>query len=166
MIYLLDADTLIRADSTYYPLNRFPVFWEWLLYNGNEGIVKIPIEQYEEIIAGNSELVDWLKDQETKEALLFNEEADPALVTLVTEEGYASDLDETEQEKVGRDPFLIAYGYADTASRSVVTFEVSATSKKRANRKIPDICESLGIQCSTLFDLIEVLDFTTSWSPE
>jgi hypothetical protein len=27
LLYLLDADTLIRADNLYYPLARFPVFW-------------------------------------------------------------------------------------------------------------------------------------------
>ena len=69
MIYLLDADTLIRADSTYYPLQRFPVFWDWLRYNGTAGMVKVPLEQYEEVVAGHGDLVDWLKDDETKKAL-------------------------------------------------------------------------------------------------
>ena len=63
MIYLFDADTLIRADRTYYPLKRFPVFWEWLHYNGNISNIKIPIEQYEEIVVGRGGLVDWLKDK-------------------------------------------------------------------------------------------------------
>ena len=166
MIYLLDADTLIRADGTYYPLNRFPVFWEWLQHNGNAGVIKIPVEQFEEIIVGKGDLVDWLKDEETKKALLFAEEADPRLVSKVTENGYAPDLDESEQEKVGRDPFLISYGYADRKNRFVVTFEVSSPKRQRANRKIPDVCADLGVGCGTLFDLIEALDFTTNWKPE
>jgi len=107
-----------------------------------------------------------MPDEETKEALLFNEEANPAVVTEVTEKGYASDLDEAEQEEVGRDPFLIAYGYADVGGYFIVTFEISAPSKQRANRKIPDICKELGIDCGTLFDVIEALDFTTDWKPE
>lgn len=165
MIYLLDADTLIRADSTYYPLKRFPIFWEWLRHNGTAGFVKVPIEQYEEVVAGKGDLVDWLKDEETKEALLLNDEADPVLIGEVIEKGYASDLDEAELEKVGRDPFLIAYGYAALGSRFVVTFEVSAPSKQRANRKVPDVCNELGVDCGTLFDVIEALDFTTDWKP-
>ena len=75
MIYLLDADSLIRANSTYYPLKRFQVFWEWLRHNGAAGLVKIPLEQYEEVVVGKGELVDWLKREETKAALLLNEEA-------------------------------------------------------------------------------------------
>lgn len=166
VIYLLDADTLIRADSTYYPLKRFPVFWEWLRYKGFASHVKVPLEQYEEVINGKGELVDWLKDEETKAALLLDEEADPALVAEVTIKGYASDLDEAEQEKVGRDPFLIAYAYASPGERVVVSFEVSAPSKSRANRKIPDICKELGVKPGTLFDVIEALDFTTDWKAD
>lgn len=165
MIYLLDADTLIKADNTYYPLKRFPIFWDWLLHHGTAGQIKIPLEQYEEVVVGNGELVDWLKSEATKKALLLLEEADPALVAKVIELGYAPDLDEAEQATVGRDPFLIAYAYAEIGERVVVTFEVSAPKKQRANRKIPDICDTLKIGCETIFDVIETLDFTTDWKP-
>ena len=165
MIYLLDADTLIRADNTFYRLKRVPPFWEWLKHQGALGNVKIPIEQFEEIIVGKGELVDWLKDQEVKVALLLDEEADPALVAEVTLKGYG-DLDENEIENVGRDPFLISYGYAAKEERCVVTFENSAPGKKGKNRKIPDVCKDLGVDCRTLFDVIEALDFTTDWKPE
>jgi len=166
MIYLLDADTLIRADRTYYPMRRFPIFWEWLLHNATEGHIKVPVEQFEEIIAGNGELVDWLKSEDIKNAILLNEEADPALVAEVTANGYAPDLDETELERVGRDPFLIAYGYTSTEDRFVVTFENSAPRKQRANRKVPDVCREFGVECGTIFDVIDLLDFTTDWKPE
>ena len=165
MVYLLDADSLIRAANTFYRLNRVPQFWEWLRHRGNLGSVKIPIEQFEEIVAGTGELVDWLKDEETREALLLEEEVDPALVAEVTLNGYG-DLDENGIETVGRDPFLISYGYAATDERCVVTFENSAPSKEGKNRKIPDVCRNLGVDCCTLFDLIEALDFTTDWKPQ
>jgi hypothetical protein len=80
VLYLLDADTLIRANSTYYPLKRFPVFWHWLQHNGSAGIVKIPLEQFEEIVVGTGDLVDWLNEKENSDALLFEEEADLDLV--------------------------------------------------------------------------------------
>jgi Domain of unknown function (DUF4411) len=165
VIYLLDADTLIRADTTFYPLKRFPVFWQWLRFNGSAGNIKIPLEQYEEVTVGKGELVEWLKEEENREALLFTEEVDPNLVARVTVEGYASDLDEAEQETVGRDPFLIAYAVVAAAERCVVSFEVSAPSKKRANRKVPDVCADFGVKCITLFELINLLDFTTDWHP-
>ena len=166
MIYLLDADTLITADRTFYRLKRFPVFWEWLKHNGVADQIKMPLEQYEEVVVGNGDLVDWLTEREVREALLFDEEADPALVTEVTETGYAPDLDDAELEKVGRDPFLIAYGFADPGDRFVVTFEVSRPNRVRANRKVPDVCNQLGVHCGTIFDVIEALDFTTDWAPD
>jgi hypothetical protein len=165
VLYLLDADSLIRADSTYYALKRFPVFWDWLRHNGSAGNVKVPIEQYEEVVTGKGGLVTWLREENTKSALLFDEEAEPALVAEVTANGYAADLDDAELEKIGRDPFLIAYGYAAIGERCVVTLEVSAPSKQRANRKVPDVCAMLGVPCTTLFGMIDALDFTTDWKP-
>lgn len=165
MLYLLDADTLIRAASTFYRLKRVPQFWDWLQHQGSLGNVKIPVEQFEEIIAGKGDLVDWLKDQDVKAALLLDEEAEPKLVATVTLLGYGN-LDENEIEKVGRDPFLISYGAGMKGERRVVTFENSAPGKKGKNRKIPDVCNDLDVDCCTLFDMIEALDFTTDWKPE
>lgn len=165
MIYLLDADTLIRADNTYYPMKRFPIFWDWLLYNGHEGNIKVPQEQYDEIVSGRGGLVAWLKEEDTKLALLLDEEPDVDLVTQVIEDGYADDLDAAEQEALGRDPFLIAYALKSPHDRFVITFEVSAPKKIRANRKIPDVCQGFTVQCGTLFQLIDALDFTTNWKP-
>ena len=111
MLYLLDADTLITGERLSYRLHRFPTFWEWLRHQGRLGNVKVPLEQFEEVVAGRGDLVDWLKEDETKEALLFDEEAEPALVGRATLEGYGN-LDENGIAQVGRDPFLVAYGLA------------------------------------------------------
>jgi Domain of unknown function (DUF4411) len=97
--------------------------------------------------------------------LLFDEEADPALVAAVTANGYASDLNDAELVALGRDPFLIAYAIAGASERYVVSFETSAPTKQRANRKVPDVCKDLGVECVTLFEMINQLDFTTDWRP-
>ncbi len=85
-------------------------------------------------------------------------------MTRATEEGYAADLNEAELVTVGKDPFLVAYGLVSTANRTIVSFETSAPSKQRANRKIPDVCSQFGLKCITLFELIDALDFTTGWT--
>jgi hypothetical protein len=163
MLYLLDADTLIRADRTFYPRQRFPVFWDWLLYHAEIGNIKVPQEQFDEVVAGTGELVEWLSQKQIKEALLLAGVADPQLVSTVIDQGYASDLNEAELITVGKDPFLIAYGLVNRNDRTVVSFETSAPARQRANRKIPDVCAGLGLRCMTLFELIETLDFTTNW---
>lgn len=164
-LYLLDADTLITGDRRAYPIARFPVVWDWLRHQGELDCVRIAVEQYEEIVQGRGDLVDWLSAQENRKALLLDEEVDMVRVQQVTEQGYAADLNEEEIERVGRDPFLIAYALANPEERVVVTFEVSASSKKRANRKVPDVCGQFGIRCTNLYDLIRELDFSMDWRP-
>lgn len=163
MLYLLDADTLIRGDRDFYPLQRFPVFWRWLQHQGTVGQVKIPLEQFEEITVGNGELVDWLCTPEVKDALLLGEEADPDIVNTVLETGYGGNLNEDEIELVGRDPFLISYALLDPLNRKIVTFEVAAPGQRRGKRKIPDASGNLNIECCNLYGLIRELDFTTDW---
>ncbi|MGH7708062.1 MAG: DUF4411 family protein [Vulcanimicrobiaceae bacterium] len=162
MLFLLDADTIITGDRLAYPLQRFRVFWEWLCSKGAAGYVKIPLEQYEEIVGGRGEIVDWVRDR--RGALLLNEQAKKGLVQRVVHSGYG-ELNEDEIEQVGRDPFLISYALADADNRTVVTFERSAPSKRRANRKVPDVCATVGVRSCTLYEMLVSLDFTADWRP-
>jgi len=167
VLYLLDANVLITANSTYYPIDQVPEFWGWIQHQGEAGQVKIPLEIMEEIQAGRKDkdpLLDWIKDTKIQKALLFDESVKPELVQRVVTKGYASDLSDEEIEKLGRDPFLIAYGLAQQG-RCVVTTEVSRPSKKRHNRKIPDVCATLSLECCGPFEVNRALGFRTSWKP-
>jgi DNA helicase HerA-like ATPase len=55
VLYLLDANVLITAHNQYYPINRIPEFWGWLRHMGERGIVKVPLEIYEEVLEGSRE---------------------------------------------------------------------------------------------------------------
>ena len=158
MLYLLDADTLITGERDAYPLDAFRPLWDWLIEQGEARRVKIPREQHDEIIAGRGDLVDWLKVEEVKRALILNEDADAALLDRVVRDGYGG-LDETGLEAVGRDPFLVAYALADGGQRTVVTFEVSKPSRRGARRKLPDVCADLGVPSCRLFDMVRALGF-------
>nr|VFJ90749.1 MAG: protein of unknown function (DUF4411) [Candidatus Kentron sp. LFY] len=169
MLYLLDANTLIDAKRDYYPFRRIPEFWEWLEHQGTVENIKIPTEIYEEFEdakrkdGSRDELAEWAAHSDVRAALLFREEADPELVAAVTIEGYGEDLSDMEIETIGRDPFLISYALADKKNRTIVTTEVSRPGKKRANRKIPDVCRDLEIRYINNFQLLNELDFRTSW---
>ena len=52
MLYLLDASLLITANSSYYPVDSVPEYWDWLLHQASEGRVKVPREIFEEITDG------------------------------------------------------------------------------------------------------------------
>jgi len=120
----------------------------------------------EEIKEGRKDddpLLDWISNTEIETALLLAEAIDIALVRHVVLTGYAADLRDDEVEKIGRDPFLIAYALADPANRTVVTTETSRPSKQRANRKIPDVCQSVGVLSCNTFELNKALGFRTGW---
>ena len=120
----------------------------------------------EEILGGrrdNDLLMDWISQDENSEALLLEEAVDGVLVQRVVSTGYAADLTDDEVEKIGRDPFLIAYALSNPADRCVVTTEVSRPSAQRQNRKIPDVCRAVGVQCCGPFHLNRDLGFRTGW---
>ena len=153
---------LIDADRDYYPIDRIPEFWDWLLDNANVGRLKIPLEMYEEVVVGVGNLPDWLRENRT--SMVLDEDVDPQLVDLIVAQGYADDLTDIEVEKLGRDPFLIAYALTDPGNRCVVTTEASRPSRIGANRHIPDVCSDLNIRCRNTFDLVRELDFRTDRS--
>lgn len=166
MLRLLDANVLITANNLYYPVDMVPEFWSWLAYMGQGGQIKIPIETLEEITDGGPKidpLKDWLGDASIKTAILLTESIDALLVQRVLSNGYARDLTDSEIEQIGRDPFLIDYALARPADRMVVTTEVSAPRKTRQNRKIPDVCTSLGVNCCDTFRMLRELGFSTAW---
>ena len=166
MIYLLDANVLITANSTYYPIDQIPEFWDWLLDQATSNRIEIPREIMEEIKAGrkdNDPLLDWICTAKVEAAFLLDEVVDVVLVQRVVTIGYAPDLRGDEVEKIGRDPFLIAYALADPANRTVVTTEVSRSSAQRANRKVPDVCQAVGTASCGPFALNKALGFRTGW---
>lgn len=163
MLYLLDANVLMNANRDYYSLERVPEYWEWLIFNGENEIIKIPLEIYEEITRGSDTLADWAKHPQTKVALLFEEEVDQDAVQWVTYEGYGYDLDDVDIEKIGRDSFLISYAIRDKSNRCIVTTEVSKPSKNGSNKHIPDVCNELDIIWCDPFEMYRQLDFRTNW---
>ncbi|NMC29549.1 MAG: DUF4411 family protein [Pelolinea sp.] len=166
MLYLLDANVLIDANRDYYPLDRVPEFWEWLIFQGTNGNIKIPIEIHEEIKAGRDDdpLTRWIRSQRTVGSMLLNEEVNLSLIRKVIKDGYAENLTDNEVEELGRDPFLIAYALSDNNGRSIVTTEISRPNRQRTKRHIPDVCMKLNINCVNTFELTRTLQFSTHWN--
>ena len=159
MLYLLDANVPIDANRDYYPIDRVPEFWEWLVGLGNSGQVKIPQEIYAEVAAGADAVAGWLKEQVN--AMRLEEQVSEELVTQVIEQGYAADLNDDELDNIGQDPFLIAFALASPVNRVVVSNENSRPARQRGNRHVPDVCQGFNIRCVNTFALIRELDFRT-----
>lgn len=163
-LYLLDANVLIRANTDYYPMDRVPQFWNWLIKQAENGKIKIPFEIYSEIAKGNDELQKWIVQDHVRDALVIEEDLDGNVVKRVFKTGYGLDkevIDENELEKTGQDPYLIIYALMGE-ERVVVTKEVSKPSKKGGGRKVPDACDDCNIKWMDDFALYRALNFRIS----
>mgnify|MGYP006447590949 CR=1 FL=1 len=118
----------------------------------------MPFETFIELTPTGS-LKTWLDDAEVRSALLFDEHVDNVLLNMVFDEGYAPDLTDDEVEQIGNDPFLAAYAIVNRRERIVVTKETSRPSKQRANRKLPDVCDTFAITWMDDFELYRRRDF-------
>jgi hypothetical protein len=64
VLYLFDANVLITASNTYYPIDQIPEFWEWIEHQAKRGAIRIPEEIIEEILEGSKDkdpLLPWIK---------------------------------------------------------------------------------------------------------
>ena len=165
MLYLIDANSIIDAKDLYYVIDRVPEFWDWLLHHAEGGRIKIPLENFEEISAGNDKedpFYAWRKDPATAKALVLDEEVDILTLQHVLDNGCGKNLTDDELITIGKDPFLIAAAIGRN-DRVVVTSEKSKPKAQRKNRKIPDVCKDLNVRPITPFQLNIELDFKTKW---
>ena len=158
MLYLLDANVLIRAHEDYYPLDRIRPFWDWLISEASAGHVKMPFEIHDEIANARGPLKDWITEEEVKSTLVLSEEVDQTVLNRVLDTAYAPDLADHELEEAGRDPFLVAYGVMGD-HRTIVTKEISRPAKLRGRRTVPDACNIMNVPWSTDFEFYRVRNF-------
>lgn len=157
-LYLLDANVLIRAHEDYYPIDRIPRFWDWLIEMAEQGNIKMPQQIYNEVAPFSGLLPEWLRLAHVRDALILDEATSANSVQQVLAHGYAPDLTDVELEGIGQDPFLIAAAL-NGPHRIVVTREGSKPSAERANRRIPDVCGAFSIDAITEYELYRRLEF-------
>ena len=167
MLYLIDASLLITANNTYYPVDSVPEYWDWLRHHAEQGRIKMPLEIFEEVKDGPPGTKDllfaWIQTPAVKKALVLGEKVNASLVQGVISKGYAPNLTDTEMEQLGRDPFLVAHALVAKGNRIVVTSEVSKPKLTRQNRRLPDVCKTMGVQSCDPFALNRALQFSTKW---
>ena len=159
MLYLLDANVLIRANHDYYPLDRIKGFWDWLQSQASDGLIKMPFEIYQEVAVGNDELAAWIKQSQVQDALRLDEEVDREVLQRVLDTGYGPSLTEDELDEAGHDPFLVAHSLMGGGQRTVVTKEVSRPTRQRGRTKVPDACDRLRVPWTTDFEMYRRLNF-------
>lgn len=154
-LYLLDANVMICAKNLYYEFGRVDQYWDWLISCADQNKVKIPAEIMAELDKGTDALAAWVKRH--RSILELKEAVDVDLLQEVVNT-YAPDLNENELENVGADPFLIAYALANRDSRVVVTME-GLGKHIRHNKKIPSVCDELGVEWCSQWEFGRDLNF-------
>ncbi len=163
---LLDANIIITPSKAYYPIDRFQLYWEWLVFHAHSHHIKLISSTYDEAIPPTRTptprdkiLIEWLKENKKDLILDINAEQSKAIQLNYSEvlSKYGDNLTEQEIIEIGADYILIST--AQIIGAVVVTKEISKPKTQRENRKIPDICKELGIECINDFELLERLDY-------
>ena len=168
MLYLMDANALITAKNQYYPILRFPNYWDWLVHAGTTDKLKVPLEIYREFSASvkadgkKDELAAWASQKQTRQSLIYAGPSDK-YISEVLVKGYGHDLSEDDLLEIGKDPYLISSALNDPQNSTVVTCETSASKRTGRNRRIPDACKDLGVRCIDPHKMICELDFYYHW---
>lgn len=158
MVYLLDANVLIFAESKCRSINQVERYREWIVDNANRRRIFLPFQIFLEIRKGNDDLKRWISRRDIRNRLVFNEEVSQDRVDRVVHEGYGEDLSEQEIGRIGADAHLIAYAI-ERDGVVIVTREISEPNRQRANRKIPDVCATFDVPCIDDLELYRTLNF-------
>jgi len=142
LIYFLDTNVLIDADRLHFAIRERQDYWNWLLSLGRKGQIKIPETVYDEV--KDDDIAKWLKEH--KDVFFCRTEECLAALPRVAQ-GYGNQPEEM-LEIIIADPFIIAH--AIVAGGAVVTHERPNNATAPKNKKIPTVCQALGVPCLTL----------------
>jgi len=152
--YCLDSNVLIQAWQKYYSPVYCPTYWDVLNELGDEDKIFIPSMVYDEIVITDDDLSDWLKKSNIKVKPITSD------VTQTLKSIYAADPSHKHlvDNKKGRslaDPWVIAHAIKESAI--VVTKEEKVTALNSKKMKIPNVCENMGIDWITDYQMVEQL---------
>lgn len=154
-----------------YPQERFPYVWEWILEQAQHGAIKIPLEVINEVSNGDKNDVVRIWCQSNKDIIqLSNDPTQENFNKVILEYTYEPKigkygdwLNEKELDIISTaDPYLAIHALDlknQGISACIVTAEVTKPKRVRTNRKIPDICASMNIQCVNIHFFLQVLNF-------
>ena len=159
MKYLLDSNTYIQAKNFYYNMKFCPAYWEWLDLEYAEGNIASISSVYEELYQPQygDELSDWVKERRGQFISIEDNATQQKFVEIVQ---HTYDLQNKNPNKVDlflskADPWLIAK--ACVTGAKIVTHERVVPPESK-DIKIPNICETFGVECLSTFQLLQELN--------
>jgi hypothetical protein len=144
--WCFDTSALVEPWVRHYPPDLFPRVWEALEQLARDGAIRAPVDVRHEFERQSDALCEWARSLHG-----FFEEADRRAMEIYTDvvNRHVGFL-KVNSTKSGADPVVVAVAAARGVP--VVTYETMA--KQDAAPKIPNVCDSLGIRCVSLVDVL------------
>lgn len=153
--YCLDANVLIQAKNGPYGFDIVPVFWNWIDQMVSAGTVYSTATVYDELIAGDDELSEWVKKRRGEPVFIepsVDVQAKLSEIANFVQGNY--EPQHAEFFLAGADPWVIAQAAIDSAY--VVTHEVMVGSSAK-KVKIPNICREFAVSYLDTYSMMRAL---------
>lgn len=157
-MFLIDANAFMEASRLYYSFKIAPGYWEWLVKRFEAGDIASVESVYDEITAGEGDLVEWAKDSALDGFWLPDT---PDSVTQMGSLATWADHADRPYKQSAVDEFMDSAdlrlaAHAAAVGATVVTRETSDPAcKKRV--KLPDASAAVGVPCIQPFVAYERL---------
>ncbi|MEZ2721728.1 DUF4411 family protein [Paenalcaligenes hominis] len=154
-MYLLDANTYIHAKNLYYSFDFCPAYWDWLDKECAVGKLASIDMVANELIAGDDELVTWVKDR-PGHFLRCDDAETQSLVGAIAQDLMQGHYNQQNRDDflAGADPWIIAK--AKVIGATVVSHESRITQQGK-KVKVPNVCQQYGVECISTFELLRKL---------
>jgi len=156
-IYVLDADSFIRAKRQHYAFDFCPGYWDALLRSfRQERLCSIePVKT--ELERGKDDLADWVaKDAPDEFFESIEDDITKVYADIISRVQSNSQYNAGAKQHFasGADPWLVTY--AKVFGCVITTHEISAPQPK-ARIKLPDVASAFDVECVTPFDMLREL---------
>jgi hypothetical protein len=161
IIYLLDSDVFIEGRKSFYPPDIFPSYWEWLKAQAHAGTIKTVVPCYDDLLAGNDGLAEWVHDNCPSDFVLPVDK-DSALIEKYASlmewaVGHTQFSDGAKAEFAAvSDAWLVAAAMVPSPNLVVVTRERFDPVVKR-RIPIPNVCAEHDITCIPALEWMRAL---------
>lgn len=154
-MFLLDANTYINAKNLYYSFDFCPAYWDWLDRKFAAGRIASIDLVANELIAGNDELVDWVRSR-PGHFLPCDDTDTQTLVGVIAQDLMQGSYNQQNRDDflAGADPWIIAK--AKVMGATVVSHESRITQQGK-KVKVPNVCQQHGVKCISTFELLKIL---------
>lgn len=152
--YLIDTNIFIESAYRFYAFDICPGFWEFLNKCARLDSIKSIDKVYDEITSNNSNLQEFKERLNNREFFLSIENIgleSYAIISQTLRTMQYTDI-AIKNFSSGADYFLVALAYQE--SYTIVTHEAKSGNNAKNTIKIPNVCESLEIDC---IDIAEFL---------